>query len=318
MLRFVAELACSVCAHTDDNHVHAAREMLFGARERFSYLECADCGSLELLDVPTSLSPYYPSDYYSLASLPPLRKGRLYSVRRLRARTALRWHGFARVAYGPRMPPWVGWFQGLGLPTSILDVGCGSGRTLFNLWQEGLSELTGCDPHLDESSDNGAVRLIKADPAALDGRFDVVMALNSFEHMADPHRTMDVLKKLAGRRIVVDVPVPGYSWRTYGVNWLGLDAPRHLHLLTPEGMRRLADAHGLRVAHWYFVSASMYLWGSEQYAADIPWRDERSYAENPDALTANQAAEYDRRADELRAAGDGDQAVFLLEPRRPD
>jgi hypothetical protein len=60
--------------------------------------------------------------------------------------------------------------------------------------------------------------------------------------------------------------------------------------------------------------------GSAQYAADIPCRDQRSYAENPDVLTSNQVAESDQRADELRAGGDGDQAVgdqavFLLEPR---
>jgi hypothetical protein len=185
---------------------------------------------------------------------------------------------------------------------------------LFNLWQEGLSHLTGCDPHLDESRDNGSVQLIKADPAEVHGSFDVVMALNSFEHLEDPHRTIDVLRGLARRRIVLYVPVPGFSWRTYGVNWVGLDAPRHLHILTPRGMRRLAEAHGLRVARWYFVRASMYVWGSEQYAADIPWHDQRSYAENPDVLSREQIVEYERRAEEIRASGDGDQAVFLLEP----
>jgi hypothetical protein len=44
--------------------------------------------------------------------------------------------------------------------------------------------------------------------------------------------------------MVLEVPVPGNSWRTYGVNWVGLDAPRHLHIVTPEGMRRLAEALG--------------------------------------------------------------------------
>jgi hypothetical protein len=138
--------------------------MLFGTGERFHYLECADCGSLELLDVPTTLSPYYPSDYYSLAPAsapqgqtargPQAANADGTSLARIRARR-IRSPGAAMGCVVPRP-------RG---PTSILVVGCGSGRTLFNLWQEGLSGLTGHDPHLDESCDNDEVRLIKPDPA---------------------------------------------------------------------------------------------------------------------------------------------------------
>jgi SAM-dependent methyltransferase len=288
--------------------------MMFGTRERFDYLECAECGSLELLDVPSDLSPYYPPDYYSFAATPALRKGRLHFARKLRTRTALRSRRLARVAFGSAVPSWVAWFEGLGLPTSVLDVGCGSGQTLFNLWQEGFSCLTGCDPYLDKSRDLGEVHLVRADPSELDGRFDAVTALDAFEHMPDPHRTIDVLRRLAVRRIVLHVPVPGSSWRTYGVDWYGLDAPRHLHLITPQGMSRLAEAHGLRIVNWYFAPLTWHLWASEQYAADIPLYDERSYFENPTVLSPEQVADYERRARAIIAAGDGDQATFLLEP----
>ena len=72
---------------------------------------------------------------------------------------------------------------------------------------------------------------------------------------------------------MIRVPVPGFAWREYGVDWVGLDPPRHLHIVSPEGMRRLAEAHGLSIVASYWDSWSLQFWGSEQYEADIPLRD---------------------------------------------
>src|SRR4051812_19942848 len=106
----VAEHTCSVCGNAYGNSVHTTREMMFGTRERFDYLECADCGSLELLNVPNDLSPYYPPNYYSFAARPALRKGRLHFVRKLRTRMALRSRRLASVPFGSEVPSWVDWF----------------------------------------------------------------------------------------------------------------------------------------------------------------------------------------------------------------
>ena len=182
------------------------------------------------------------------------------------------------------------------------------------MWQQGFSCLTGCDPYLDNEVDVGGLRLIKADPLELEDSFDVVMAHHVFEHMASPHRTIDVLRRLTRKRLVIRVPVPGFAWRKYGVNWVALDPPRHLHIVSPEGMRRLAEAHGLSIVASYYDSWSLQFWGSEQYEADIPLRDPYSLAENIDVLAPEQLAHYEERSRELNAARDGDAAVFLLEP----
>src|SRR2546428_4329197 len=57
---------CKICGNQADNRRHVAREMMFGLRDQFAYLECAKCGCLQLLDVPSDMSKYYPADYYSL------------------------------------------------------------------------------------------------------------------------------------------------------------------------------------------------------------------------------------------------------------
>ena len=35
--------ACAVCGNAYGNAIHVAREMMFGFRDRFHYLECAAC-----------------------------------------------------------------------------------------------------------------------------------------------------------------------------------------------------------------------------------------------------------------------------------
>ena len=38
--------------------------MMFGTREPFEYLECGQCGTLQLIDVP-DLARHYPIEYFS-------------------------------------------------------------------------------------------------------------------------------------------------------------------------------------------------------------------------------------------------------------
>ena len=57
--------ACKICGNSVGNTLYTVREMMFGTREEFEYLECAQCGCVQLWNVPADLSPYYPPDYYS-------------------------------------------------------------------------------------------------------------------------------------------------------------------------------------------------------------------------------------------------------------
>jgi hypothetical protein len=76
-----ANMTCRICENSENNRLHRAREMMFGLRDEFDYLECARCGTLQIADVP-DLSRYYPQDYYSLSAtaetgLPRKLKSRL-------------------------------------------------------------------------------------------------------------------------------------------------------------------------------------------------------------------------------------------------
>lgn len=58
--------ACNICGNDKGNRQHEAREMAFGLRDKFTYLECGSCGCLQLLNIPADMSRYYPGDYYSM------------------------------------------------------------------------------------------------------------------------------------------------------------------------------------------------------------------------------------------------------------
>jgi hypothetical protein len=79
--------ACRICRNSDRNRIHRAREMMFGTRDQFDYLECAVCGTIQIREIP-DLSCYYPKDYYSLDEA-----GETYIGKHLRRRLAARLAG---------------------------------------------------------------------------------------------------------------------------------------------------------------------------------------------------------------------------------
>ena len=56
---------CKICKNENNNIIHVAKEMMFGLRDNFRYLECNNCGCLQLIDESPDFSKYYPVNYYS-------------------------------------------------------------------------------------------------------------------------------------------------------------------------------------------------------------------------------------------------------------
>src|SRR5690606_13797018 len=165
----------------------------------------------------------------------------------------------------------------------------------------------------------GGLRLLRRGIEEMEGEaeFDLVMLHHSFEHMPDPAETLRHVHRLLkpGRAALVRIPVAdSWAWRHYGADWVQLDAPRHLFLHTRRSIALLAARAGLEVERVVHDSTAFQFWGSEQYREGIPLRHARSYARNPSgsAFTAAEIREFEQRAAELNARGEGDQAAFYL------
>jgi SAM-dependent methyltransferase len=295
---------------------------MLGLRHSFTYVTCADCGCVQLFQVPHSLSPYYPSAYYSMRPRSALRK----ALFRVWARESF---GYSSL-FGQLLVSLMGRHQGVevvnrlnvSLKARILDVGCGSGDLLFLLSSLGFEDLTGVDPFLAESlvSERG-LKVIRGELSSVQGPFDLIMFNHSLEHVTDPLSVLsETLKLLApGGSLVIRIPIVGtYAWRKYGVNWVGLDPPRHIFVPTERSLRLLAERFSLNLVEIKYESDEFMFWGSEQYQRDIPLNDPRSYATRrlwrlfPNLTMRN----YKREAFELNRKGDSDAACFVF--RRMD
>ena len=315
--------ACVVCDGRLSNETINVKEMMFGVGESFAYRECGDCGSLQIAAIPSDMSLYYPSDYYSyqdengvidrvgrhmhrfgtpLCRVPPLHR---------LARSALGLFLSGRDEYEAikALSPH---------PASrFLDVGCGSGRSLKMLRFLGYTNLVGIDPYLDVTTEEPGLRLLRKGIHDVDDEFDIILFNHSLEHIPWPMRTIAKAHSLlpAGGYVVLRTPVAqSFAWSKYREHWVQLDAPRHLFIPSVTGLEKLSAANGFRLTRVIHDSSEFQFWGSEQYLRGVTLMSPESYYVNPkgNLFTPGQIETFRKRAKKLNACGQGDQVIAFL------
>jgi SAM-dependent methyltransferase len=301
--------------------------MMFGTRERFEYIECAACGTLQIAEVP-DLARHYPADYYSLAETGTPLIAENWR-RRLLARLAGRFfrNGFVPLmAYLIRHREWLEKefppslrepMLGLRPDSAILDFGCGNGRLLRALRLYGFNDLTGADAFIERDLEfPDGVRVLKQGLGEIERKFDLVMLHHSFEHLPDPESSLRGIRELIapGGFCLIRIPLKAEAWNRYGVDWFQLDAPRHLFLFTESSFRDLAGKCGLKTAKVVYDSGPAQFWISEQYSRDIPMHDPRAFAGDYSnaVFGPEQMSGWEALAEEVNRTGRGDQACFYL------
>jgi SAM-dependent methyltransferase len=310
---------CKICENADRNRLHIVREMAFGLREQFTYLECGRCGCVQLLNIPQNMAKYYPPGYYSLQAHGALKTlvRRRWSRHAYGKKNLVGW--FVSYAFFPHRPMLA--FRRVNPPKTaqILDVGCGRGYLLQDLAALGFRNLTGADPFVERDlAYESGVKVFKRSLAEMNGQFDLIMLHHSFEHMDEPATVMqNVAAKLAPNgQVILGIPVASsYAWKHYGVNWVNLDAPRHFYLHTLSSIELLAGQVGLEIQNIVHEGNDEQFWGSEQFARDIPSNDARSIGSS--ALRRfshwNTILACRAKANELNAKQQGDLVCFHLQ-----
>ncbi len=312
-------LVCGVCHNDKANTPYTITEAMFGTKEAFSYFECAACGCMQIVEVPADLARHYGEGYYSMNAPAQSPSGPLkMAFKRIRLRYWITNTGSLGKLLADRaiVPPpwWRNWFSHIqvGFNDPILDIGSGSGDLIFNMADHGFTNLTGIDPFIESDSNYGQVRLLKRFPKDMTGSFALVMMHHAYEHVPDPIETMQSVYRLLqpGGVALIRIPVMGkYAWRTYGVHWAQLDAPRHLFIYSEKSMQILAENAGLKVEKIVYDSADFQFWASELNVAGKRWDCKATH------FTPEQLRGMEVKAAELNKNNDGDQASFFL--RRP-
>jgi SAM-dependent methyltransferase len=279
---------------------------------------------VQLISVPSDMTRYYPSNYYSFGEITykyypfkiwlkkKLIKYKVYKQKTIIGKLLSFIYNNSEEFY-----PWLEKIKP-SFDAAILDVGCGSGQLLLKLRKSGFKNVCGADPFIEKDIKyEGGVTINKKSLNEVSGQYDLIIFNHSLEHMPDQQETLRQAYNLLKNHgyVVVSVPVAGtFAWRTYGVNWVQLDAPRHFFLHTINSMKLLGAQVGFGRVDTTFISNDLQFWGSEQYLKNIPLRDKRSYAELCDdsLFTKEQITSYRDRSEMLNRQNDGDAVCFIL------
>jgi len=184
----------------------------------------------------------------------------------------------------------------------------------------GFENLVGVDAYLPKDVEFGSRLRILATSIShfsSENLFDLIMFHHSLEHMPEHEailgRVVSLLKP--GGTCLVRIPIAGSElWRDYYTDWVGLDAPRHLLLHTPESLKILARRCGLDIYMTRYDSSAFNYYASEFYRRGLTLHDdERRRMRDPASVfsPAEMAAFVDR-AERANADRRADQAAFYL------
>ena len=319
---------CPICEN-EASQQFDARDALMGGDKTFSYAQCTQCKCLFILQAPENLPDHYSEQYYSFEVLS--RQSDVAWIRRLKANRT-------EAALGSQNP--LGWLLGkikpaapmyktlkkaaISTKSAVLEIGCGAGGLLYDMRRDGFDDLTGIDPYLPvtlERADAGFALSrcgIEEFSAGFDRKFELIMMHHTIEHMDDHKRRLLILRDMliSTGFLWITTPIVGYAWRKYGINWVGLEAPRHLIVHSENSMLCLCRELGLDIVDYHHNSTEFAFIASEQNARGIRLRDPNSYIMNPSQsiFSSAQLAEYRALAHSLNDARDGDSASFLLRP----
>lgn len=311
---------CKICGNTEQNKKYKIKEKAFGMGDEFNYILCANCGCLQIEKAPDDMSKYYPRGYYSFRG--PSEKEAIIKkmLRKCRDRYAIFGSGIlGRLLYCffpnvslrslSRLPINKSW--------KILDVGCGSGALISSLYGLGFKNLLGVDPYIrPDIVSSGGYPILKKSLKDLKGSFDLIMFHHSFEHM-EPVEALEAAAEhmLSDSFCLVRIPLSdSWAWKYYGVNWVQIDAPRHLFLHTQKSMKLLAERAGLKIVDIVYDSTDLQFKGSEKYK-----RGMQLYCSNGDGLFSKnrifswrEIMLFKKKARILNIEQRGDQASFYM------
>ncbi|PID62378.1 MAG: hypothetical protein CR986_01720 [Ignavibacteriae bacterium] len=318
------KFTCRICKNNKNNISFFIKEMLFGTKEKFEYVECANCKCIQIKEIPENLNVFYPENYASFISSFSLKdnfvksffkkkmtKDYLQGRKSLISSYLLKKYGLSFLV--EEIKP-----ININFNSKILDIGSGKGQLIVSLSKYGFNNITGVDLFIKEDFlYNEKVKIYKKNFYDIYEKYDLVMLNHSFEHMTEPKKVLQKLNTFLDINsfALIRVPVSScYAWKKYKENWVQLDAPRHFYLHNTKTMELLSEQTGFYLDHVIYDSNELQFVGSEQYLKGISLYGEKSYYQNKNKsiFSDEQIKHFKTKAKELNKTKQGDTACFYL------
>ena len=321
---------CKICNSIHFFPVIEVKEMMFGSRTIYPYVQCAACLCLQLVNQETNENKKYPVQYYSFNTYQKNTvKSRIkrFIIKQSVAKALGEANALFSVFAQKERQSGAHALKGkIKITSSILDVGCGDGKLIEALSGCGYQHLKGIDPYLEKDVFRNKYSLLRKNIGDMpsDEKFDVIMMHHSFEHMDDPFETIGHVGRLLNPRGVCIIRIPvadSYVFEKYKEHWVQLDAPRHIFLHSNASMKLIAEKKNMKIAAIVDDSTAFQFIGSEQYLHDIPLDDSRSFFVTPlkktpfnkkHLFSRKEIKSFHQKATELNQIGKGDQRIFYL------
>lgn len=306
-------MICKVCNNSEGNKYIIAKDAI--TKDNFTYLNCGNCGLLQLDEIPNNPSKYYGNNYYSFSNS---GKGLIGGLKAARDTYELIGKGFiGRLVHYFMHNNTLLSLKYLNLKKSdrILDVGSGNGKEIKLLHKFGFNRSIGIDPFINEDIyENDVLIVKKAEIYDAAGEFDIITLHHSFEHMDKP---LIVLQKLNGLlsdkgRLMIRIPVAdSYTFKKYGSYWVQLDAPRHFYLHTRKSMLLLGNKAGFKKIDILYDSQAFQFWASDVNKSGVSIHT-LSTSKMVVQKIKSFFKGYHKLAEKLNNEQAGDQAIFIL------
>ena len=157
-------------------------------------------------------------------------------------------------------------------PAKILDIGCGNGRFLSYLINQGFEgygiELPGKAAQRAEQIPGLKLKVGRLTPEDFcENFFDCICMWHVFEHLTEPKETLQIIKKILKQNgyLVMSLPnIDSMQSRLFGGKWLHLDPPKHLFFLGAKDLISEMKEFGFKLIRQRYFSLEQNPFGIQQ------------------------------------------------------
>ena len=270
----IVDYRCEICGNRSSSCKYKGRDRFYGVEGLFDIFKCDRCGLLSIFPKPNQeiLKLYYPSNYYSYSNTDRI----IPKIRSLREKIGFYVlhpiNGLNCVLYSRllKLKDLLIYKKGF----KVLDIGCGDGFYLLAKSQQGC-ECFGID--IDEPAlkrfqkKNSSISTFCGniwDAGLPDETFDIVNLDNVLEHITEPERLLDEVKRVMTKKGRLRFVVPNSASLTHEIfrsRWMPLDCPRHIHTFSIKNLKSLLTGKGFAICNVRTIEGSFDFLGSMIY-----------------------------------------------------